>query len=114
MAVGAGATVTASGSTALGAGAVASLPNQFVMGTASDTYQAPGITSSLSKSRQSGPLQVVTSDADGNLATDGGFILNQLTNLSKQTDQNQAGIAMAIAMVNPDLTGHERFGITAN
>ena len=66
-AIGTGAQANANGSTALGAGAVANLPNQFVMGTSQDTYQAPGITSSLSRSRQSGPLEVVTSDGQWEL-----------------------------------------------
>jgi hypothetical protein len=88
-AVGANATVTSDHSTALGADAVAYLPNQFVMGTQQDTYKASGITSNLSKSRQSGPLEVVTSDATGNLATDGGEIFRRL-------DENQSGIALAI------------------
>ena len=113
-ALGAGATVTADHSTALGAGAKATLPNQFVMGTKSDTYKAPGITSGLSKSRQSGPLEVVTSDANGNLATDGGQIFNKLDNLSRRTNENSAGVALALAAVNPDLTGNESFGMTAN
>ena len=113
-ALGAGATVTADHSTAVGAGAVANLPNLVAVGTTSDTYRAPGITSSLSKQRQSGPLEVVTSDAGGNLATDGGSIFHQLNNLSDQADKARAGVALALAAVNPDLTRDERFGMTAN
>ena len=41
----------------------------MVFGTASNTYTAPGITSSASKAAQSGPTQIVTADAGGNLAT---------------------------------------------
>jgi len=52
-------------------------------------------------------LEVVTSDSNGNLATDGG-------SLFRSAAQNQEGVALALAAVNPDLTGHERFGITAN
>ena len=58
--------------TAIGNGAVATRDNQVVIGTASDTYTAPGITSAASRAAQSGPLQVVTTDANGNLASDGG------------------------------------------
>ena len=94
-------------STAIGAGAVATMDNQFVMGTSQETYQAPGITNSLSTQRQSGPLQVVTSDMGGNLATDGGQIFRGI-------DENRQGVALALAAVNPDLTGDERFGVTAN
>jgi hypothetical protein len=113
-ALGSGATVTADHSTALGAGAVASLPNQFVMGTSADTYKAPGITSGLSRSRQSGPLEVVTSDATGNLATDGGEIFNSLDRAFRRIDENRSGVAMALAMENPDLTGNERFGVATH
>jgi hypothetical protein len=95
------------GTDSTGHGAVATLPNQIVAGTANQTITAPGITSSLSRSRQSGPLEVVTSDANGNLATDGGDIFRRL-------DKNQEGVALALAAVNPDLTGNERFGMTAN
>ena len=56
-AIGANAQVTADHSTALGADAVAySGPTRLWLGTSADTYKAPGITSDLSKSRQSGPL----------------------------------------------------------
>jgi hypothetical protein len=50
---------------------------------------------------------VVTSDKNGNLATDGGQIFKRL-------DEGQSGVALAIAMANPDLTGNERFGMAAN
>jgi len=113
-AIGEGATVTADHGTAIGAGATATLPNQVVLGTKSDTYTAPGITSSLSRSRQSGPLEVVTSDANGNLATDGGAFFNQLNNDLKRIDENTSGVALAMSMENPDLTGNERFGMAAN
>jgi hypothetical protein len=106
-AVGANAQVTADHSTALGADAVSNTPNEFMMATKNESYTAPGITSNLSKSRQSGPLEVVTSDANGHLATDGGQIFRRL-------DENRQGVALALAAVNPDLTRDERFGITAN
>jgi hypothetical protein len=106
-ALGAGAQVTADHSTALGAGAVADKSNLVAIGTQDDTYRTPGITSDKSRQRQSGPLEVVTSDASGNLATDGGQIFRRL-------DENEAGTALAMSMENPDLTGNERFGIAAN
>jgi len=84
------------------------------IGTTNDTYRTPGITSSLSRSRQSGPLEVVTSDANGNLATDNGQIFNELNSAFRRIDENEAGVALALAAVNPDLVDGERFGITAN
>ncbi len=101
-------------STAIGVGATATKNNQMVFGTSSETYTTPGITSGLSKNRQSGPLEVVTSDAGGNLATDGGNIFNQLNRLTRRTDELYPGVALAISMENPDLTGNERFGVAMN
>ena len=120
-ALGAGATVTADHSTALGAGAVADKENLVAVGTTGDTYRTPGITSQKSKDRQSGSLEVVTSDAGGNLATDGGEIFNRLDENDKRLDnafrrigQSDAGVALALAAVNPDLVDGERFGVSAN
>ncbi len=106
-AVGQGAQANAAGSAAFGQGAVASLSNQQVFGTSSNTYSTPGITSAQSKSRQSGPLEVVTTDANGNLASDGGEIFKRL-------DEAELGIAMSIAMQNPDLVAGEKFGVAMN
>src|SRR5690606_34691961 len=99
-AVGTNASAAPKGSAAFGANAVATMSNQQVFGTKANTYTTPGITSGLSRSRQSGPLEVVTSDAHGNLATDGGEIYKKL-------DEAEAGIAIAIAMENPDLVAGE-------
>jgi len=90
-----------------GHGAVASLRDQFVLGTSHHTYTAPGITSDLSKLRQSGPLEVVTSDRNGNLATDGGLLFEELSKLN-------GGVALAMALENPDLVAGEVFGIAGN
>jgi trimeric autotransporter adhesin len=81
--------------------------NEFVLGTANHTYTAPGITSDLSRERQSGPLEVVTSDSQGHLASDGGLLFNKL-------GEYGAGIAIAMSLENPDLVANERFGIAAN
>ena len=135
-ALGAGATVTADHSTALGAGAQATTDHQFVMGTAADTYKAPGIVSQLSKDRQTqGKLEIVTSDQGGNLATDGGFVFDKINEFDdhfkvvdnhlevidkrldhdgKRIDETESGVALAISMENPDLTGNERFGVAMN
>ena len=78
-----------------------------MFGTEDNTYTTPGITSSLSRSRQSGSLDVATSDASGNLATDGGLIFETLS-------ENRAGLAIAMAIQSPDLDGGERFGVAMN
>lgn len=52
------------------------------------TYTTPGITSNESRNRQSGPLQLVTTDANGNLAADNGDTFRAIAKL-------QAGVALA-------------------
>jgi hypothetical protein len=117
-----------SSSTALGVGAQATANNEMVFGRPSETYTAPGITSGLSSARQSGPLEVVTSDANGHLASDGGAIFSQLnqlqnndTKIFSQLDQLhsdintvESGVAVALSAVGPDLVGAERFGLSLN
>ena len=95
-------------STAVGADAFVDRNNEMVFGTKNDTYTTPGITSGFSKSRQTdGPLEVVTSDQSGHLATDGGSIFKAL-------DEAESGIALAISMENPDLVAGEKFGVAVN
>jgi trimeric autotransporter adhesin len=106
-AIGALASAEADGSTAIGTGAKATKADQIAIGTKDNTYTTPGITSDLSRSRQSGPLEVVTSDAAGNLASDGGFIFKQLK-------EAREGIAIAMALHDPDLVAGEKFGVRLN
>jgi autotransporter adhesin len=68
-AFGADATATFSGSSAFGAGATTTRAQQQMFGTAGNTYTMAGITSGASAAAQSGPVQIVTSDSGGNLAT---------------------------------------------
>ena len=102
--VGQGAQATAANSAAFGTGAVASLENQQVFGTANDTYAMRGITSQESKRRQSGLLQLPTTDALGNLASDGGATFRAIA-------ANRAGLAISLALEAPDLAAGEDFGI---
>ena len=104
VAVGNGARATPSGSAAYGAGAVASLNDQQVFGTRSNTYTMPGVTSELSQQRQSGPLQLTTTDASGNLASDNGDTFKAVSRL-------QAGVAIAMAAQAPPLTPSQNFGV---
>jgi hypothetical protein len=94
-------------SSAIGTGATTTTDNQMMFGTSTQTYTMPGITSGLSRSRQVGPLDVTTSDANGNLASDGGAVFTALSEL-------QAGVAMSFALENPELQGNESFGVAAN
>ena len=79
-AVGASSSVQHDHSTALGAGSASTDDHQVTLGTGEDTLRAPGVTSQKSKDRQSGALQVLTTDEDGHVASDGGQIFETLDN----------------------------------
>jgi hypothetical protein len=105
-AFGSGAVVNAGhvNSTALGTGASTTYDNQVMLGSSTQTYTTPGITSDLSRSRQSGPLELLTTDANGNLASDNGDTFKAIAKL-------QAGVALALAAEAPSLTTSESFGV---
>ncbi len=105
-AIGAGATVAAgdTNSTAIGPGATTTVDNQIVLGTRNQTYTAPGLDSALSRSRQSGRLGVVTVDPQGNLASDNGYLFQQVA-IAK------AGVAAAMAMSDPFVSGSRKVAI---
>ena len=50
----------------------------------------PGVASAASLAAQSGPIQIVTSDASGNLATDGGALSAQIATNTANTTSNTA------------------------
>jgi trimeric autotransporter adhesin len=70
-------------------------------GTNSNTYTMGGITSQASKDAQTGPLEVVTTDANGNLASDGGAFQRQIDSLGKRDSELAGGIAIALAIQQP-------------
>lgn len=113
-AYGAGATVNAghTNAAAFGAGATTDRANQQVFSTKTNTYTMPGITSGASKAAQGAPTHLVTSNGAGDLAAQS---ISEL-GIAKQrdVDENTSGVAMSIAMENPDLTGNESFGVAAN
>jgi trimeric autotransporter adhesin len=84
-----------------------------MFGTASNTYTAPGITSFKSKTEQSGPLEVVTSDDGGNLATDGGYIFGKLNQLNTKVDKATEGVALALAISQPVFLPGQDFAFRA-
>lgn len=110
-AIGADATVGHNNSTAIGAGAKSTDTNQVTLGTKSETISAPGITSQLSKDRQVGSLELVTSDAQGRLATDGGSVFNRLNAFGTRLDEHAKGLAISMAMPDVWLSDKKRFGI---
>jgi autotransporter adhesin len=78
-------------SAAFGSNAVATRDNQQVFGTSDNTYTMSGIASQASRNAQSGKIEFVTSDQDGNLATAGG-------NFFQHLDDLDGGVAMAMAL----------------
>lgn len=89
-ALGANTLVSHDHSTALGADAVSTDDHQVTLGTSEDTISAPGITSQLSKDRQTGPIEIVTSDSEGRLATDGGATHTAIQGNALAIGQNKA------------------------
>lgn len=90
-------------STAIGSGAVTTRDNQMMLGTASNTYTASGIASAESRAAQQGPVEIVTSDASGNLATTDASSLGLATiddfeQAQQGIERNTEGIAMAMAL----------------
>jgi len=114
-AIGLNATANFDRSTAIGENAVATRTGQMVFGNATNTYTAAGITSGASAAAQtSGPIEIVTTDQDGNLASDGGFVFDQLSDQADDIDTNSEGVAMALAMQAPFVPVDGRVGLTGN
>jgi hypothetical protein len=100
--------------------------NQQSFGTAVNTYTMAGITSAASLAAQSGPVQFVTSDANGNLATTSGNFATQsqitaingeLVNLSSQIGELRRGIAAAAAtayVATPSAPGRTTFAVNGS
>jgi autotransporter adhesin len=127
VALGNGAQATFANSTAIGSGAVSTRANQQMFGTASNTYTMAGIASAASAAAQTGPVQIVTSDAGGNLATSTAAALGlasagditainaRLDDLSARSSKAYAGVAMAFAMAGaPTVLPNETFVATLN
>jgi hypothetical protein len=119
-AFGAGAQAPFVNSAAFGAGATATRANQQVFGTSTNTYTLPGVTSAASAAAQSGPTQVVTTDASGNLASVPIASLGlgsaaDITALNQKLRKSFTGVAMAFAMTGvPTVLPNEKFVLSAN
>ncbi|WP_051279173.1 hypothetical protein [Hellea balneolensis] len=74
IAIGKGASSTFANSVAIGNGATATRTNQIVLGNASSTYTMTGINSAFSRGQQGAVTGLLTTDANGNLASDGGAL----------------------------------------
>ena len=116
------------GSTAIGASAVTNAPNQIMLGTAANTYQAPGITSAASLASQVGVTKFTTTDAQGHLATSafgpqdiaglqaGVLGLSQsVYDLGRSVQRGYEGTAVAVALGGASyLPDHKWFSVTGN
>lgn len=103
LALGANSIAAHDNSTAIGAGAVTTRPNQVAIGSRTSTYTLAGVASDASRDNQSGPLQVLTSDANGNVAarTMQDFFpeFGELRDYALETRKEaRQGIAAAMAM----------------
>jgi hypothetical protein len=119
-AIGTGASAGHANAIARGANAATMRENQVAIGGASNTYTLGGIASAESLAAQSGPIQVVTADASGNLATDGGVLFDALVNisgdfaaLSGEIDEVRNGLAMAIALDAPYIPPGQTFMLSS-
>jgi hypothetical protein len=85
----------------------------MAFGTGSSTYTFEGITSSASRAAQSGPVQIVTTDASGNLASADVSDLFDVRPIMKQIDEVNEGVAMAMAMGTPTLPDSKNVAVSA-
>jgi hypothetical protein len=117
VALGYEATAGNAGAVAIGAFVTTSRDNQIAIGGTGNTVTMVGITNAASLAAQSGAIQVVTTDANGNLATDGGALSTAIGDLDTRVDTNTADIATldgrvdghdtAIATLDGRVDGHD-------
>jgi autotransporter adhesin len=129
VAIGQGASAPFANSVAIGQGAAATRANQVALGNTANTYTLPGLASAASRAAQSGPLQLVTADANGNLGTttlpagfDQGSLSNAIGNLQGQVseltymlrrDRQRADAGTALALSATGLRYNDRPGKTS-
>lgn len=127
-AYGANASATHAYSAAFGHDATTTRANQQVYGTSANTYTMPGITSGASKAAQGSVHGLVTTDASGNLASDGGalqakvdanMMVGQENGLAidrnkQRAEENEEGAAVSIALSDPDLYAGKTFAVKGN
>ena len=104
-----------------GNGASTTRANQQSFGTATNTYTMAGLNSAASLAAQTGPVRVVTTDGNGNLATaafasqqDISGLQSSVTALQGQIRQAFEGTAIAVAMGGGTLPDNKKFAISSN
>lgn len=127
-AVGANAHVGHDHSTAIGADAESTDDHQVTLGTENDTIRAKGVTTQKAKNRQVGPVELVTTDSEGRLATDGGSTFaviddnraaiahnrDLIDDNTARLGKAEKGIAISNALPDTWLSDRENFAIGAN
>src|SRR6185503_11071140 len=108
-AIGAGTRAAFANSAAFGANVESTRANQMAFGRETNTYTMAGIASAASRAAQQGPLEVVTTDAQGNLASDGGALQRQIDNLGRRDGELADGIAIALALQQPIFHSGQKF-----
>ncbi len=120
-ALGQGAQATHANSAAIGQGVKTTRDNQVAIGQSTSTYTLGGISSAASRAAQGGPVNFVTSDAAGNLATrsaadmglattgDINALNSQIGGLQKRDNELAEGIAIALALSTPTFQGNQTF-----
>ena len=91
-AIGPTANATFANSAAFGNGATATRVNQQIFGTATNTYTLPGVTSAASTAAQGAVSGLITTDAAGNLASDGGATTTSITTNTTNITNNATSI----------------------
>lgn len=89
--------------TAVGQGVATTRANQVSIGNAANTYTLSGVASSASRAAQTGPTQVLTTDANGNIAGDAGAFAMRLDSVEDDTEDALQGVALAIALTGSHL-----------
>jgi hypothetical protein len=120
-ALGQGSAATHANSTAIGQGVKTTRDDQVAIGQSTSTYTLGGISSAASRAAQGGPVNFVTSDAAGNLAThsaadmglattgDISALNSQIGGLQKRDNELAEGIAIALALSTPTFQGNQTF-----
>jgi hypothetical protein len=127
IAIGSNTIAGLSNSVAIGSNVATTRANQVAVGTASNTYTLAGVSSAASLAAQTGPVKVVTADAQGNLATASfspqditalqsnvGTLQQDVGVLQQQMKQAFEGTAIAIALGGTSLPADKRFAISTN
>jgi autotransporter adhesin len=127
VALGSNANAGAAGSVAIGENAVATRANQVALGSSASTYTLAGIGSAESNAAQSGAVELVTTDAAGNLGTSSldlaaieglggrtGALEGQVTALNQGLRGANGGIAAAMAMGGTVMPPGSSFAMSFN